>query len=193
MCTPAERLIRLVPAPVLVVKRVASGSYARVFVSVDLRQHCELLLSAGVMLARGSSMAVFHSLSRGSGHAGIADADARPLRAQRAHRACESIAGLLAPDRDAPGQALAHGPPPVPVVAFGPAGETILAGETAHRPDLIVIGNRRRGLFAKFLLGGVTQQVLAQSDADVLVVPLPPELAQAPDPAAGEPEAAQMP
>ena len=37
--------------------------------------------------------------------------------------------------------------------------------------ELVVIGKRRRGLLADFILGGVTRQVLAGSQADVLVMP----------------------
>jgi nucleotide-binding universal stress UspA family protein len=54
------------------------------------------------------------------------------------------------------------------------AARAIRAAEEARSADLIVIGKRRRGLWADYLLGSVTQRVLSQCRADVLVVPLPP-------------------
>ena len=59
----------------------------------------------------------------------------------------------------------------VAAVAFGHAARCVLANERATGAELVVIGKRQRGLLADFILGGVTQQVLAGSRADVLVMP----------------------
>ena len=59
----------------------------------------------------------------------------------------------------------------VSAVAFGHAGNCVLTRERATGAELLVIGKRRRGLLANFILGGVTQHVLAGSRADVLVMP----------------------
>lgn len=59
----------------------------------------------------------------------------------------------------------------VSAIAFGHAANCVLARERATGAELVVIGKRRRGLLADFILGGVTQQVLAGSRADVLVMP----------------------
>jgi nucleotide-binding universal stress UspA family protein len=162
---PAERLIRLVRAPVLVVKQQARIGYRRVLVAVDLQQSSEHLVAQASVLARGP-LASFHALAPGEEIA-LRELDAPPhvLRAHRrsaAARAYQKMKKLL------------PGAPVSPIVTFGGAADSILAGETAQQTELLVVGKRRRGLLADFLLGSVTRQVLARSEADVLVLPLPP-------------------
>jgi nucleotide-binding universal stress UspA family protein len=175
--SPAERLIRLVRAPVLVVKNTARGSYRRVFVAVDLLASSDHLLIQGATLSRGTGVAVFHALKLGEERI-LHEMDAPP-QAVRAHRRERVNRASTQMQRLHPGgwgiDDVEAGKP-VPIVAFGNPAETILAGETAHEAELIVIGKRRKGLLADFLLGSVTRQVLARSEADVLVVPLPPEV-----------------
>ena len=67
-------------------------------------------------------------------------------------------AGLV---RDAALQVLAHGSPP----------ERILAQEDEQDCDLIVMGRQGQGAFADLLLGSVSRRILAESEADVLVLP----------------------
>jgi nucleotide-binding universal stress UspA family protein len=56
-------------------------------------------------------------------------------------------------------------------VGFGRAAPSVLTRQRAIGAELLVIGKRQRGLFADYFLGGITQQVLAGSRSDVLVVP----------------------
>ncbi|TFZ06160.1 universal stress protein [Ramlibacter henchirensis] len=178
MGSPAERLIRLVRAPVLVVKQPARDSYRRVFAPVDLLACSDHLVAQGAALAGGHGVAVFHALAPAD-ELVLHEIDAPPqaLRAHRQERASWASSRM---ERlvDSACSSEAHGARReslAPIVAFGNAAHTILAGETAHKAELIVIGKRRRGLLADFLLGSVTRQVLARSEADVLVVPLPTE------------------
>lgn len=164
MGSPAERLIRLVRAPVLVVKQAARAAYRRVLVAVDLRPASERLVALGASLSRGAGLAVFHAITPGE-ELVLREMDA-PAEALRAHRRMRANWASTCMELLHPASAA------TPVVAFGTAAQGILAGETGHRADLIVIGKRRRGLLADFLLGSVTRQVLAKSEADVLVVPL---------------------
>lgn len=165
---PAERLIRLSRAPVLVVKRPAREPYRRVLVPVDLRASSDHLVGVAASLARDAGAAVFHALAPAD-ELLLHEIDAPPgaFRAHRRERA-QWARGRMEKLLD---NRAARWPPPL--VAFGPVADAILAGETGHRADLIVIGKRGRGLLADFLLGSVTRQVLARSEADVLVVPLP--------------------
>ena len=170
--TPAERLIRLARSPVLVVKRPVSGPYARVLAAVDLREHSERLLAAGASLAPGARMAVFHSLVPASRSVELAVLDERPRRREGVEQACDVMDALLVGARDRLVGPLGRDFSMFPVLSFGTAAETILAGETAHAADLIVIGKSRQFMLAAFLLGGVTQRVLARCEADVLIVPM---------------------
>lgn len=172
---PAERLIRLSRAPVLVVKRPARAAYQRVLVAVDLREHCEQLLSVAVSFGTGSCTAVFHSVAPSSSSLAPDFALERPRRRAEVDRACAAMQELLATVGNHPTSPQRQDGSVFSVFSVGPAAETILAGETAHRADLVVIGKCRRGMWGDFLLGGVTQRVLARCEADVLIVPMPPE------------------
>jgi len=59
----------------------------------------------------------------------------------------------------------------VSAIAFGHAADCVLARERSTAAELVVIGKRRRGLLADFIMGSVTQQVLARGQSDVLVMP----------------------
>lgn len=182
--SPAERLIRLARAPVLVVKQPVRGSYRRVFVPVDLEPHSDRLLATAARLSRGSSMAVFHALAPSAELVVLRELEApasawRAHRSERANSARTRLERLIATDGRKGSRAVDNVASLVPVVGFGPAADAILAGESSHQSELIVIGKRRHGLLANFLLGKVTRQVIARAQADVLVLPLPPEKREA--------------
>jgi nucleotide-binding universal stress UspA family protein len=107
----------------------------------------------------------------------------RRLRRRAAERAEATLQDLIAQCAPQPDTAL-------PAVGFGDPAALVLAHAQAMRADLLVLGKRGRGRLAEFLLGSVTQRVLAATSADVLVLPPPsgtrpsaplaPELAGAP-------------
>jgi nucleotide-binding universal stress UspA family protein len=176
--TQAERLIRLCRIPTLVVKRPANagrnaalgstpepGRYGRVLVSVDLRPEAVDLVAAAMSFSRDAQTQIFHALGSGSDHrapaAGSLASRAGDTAMQRAH---STLTELI---RSSGAQKLGA----VSAIAYGHAANCVLARERATGAELVVIGKRRRGLLADFILGGITQQVLAGSHADVLVVP----------------------
>jgi nucleotide-binding universal stress UspA family protein len=59
----------------------------------------------------------------------------------------------------------------VPVLVHGPASLRILEQEQEHDVDLIVVGRQGQGPVGDLLLGSVSRRVLAEADADVLVLP----------------------
>lgn len=176
--TQAERLIRLCRIPTLVVKRPATpwrnaalgctpepGRYGRVLVSVDLRPEAVDLIAAAMSFSRDPQTQIFHALGTGSElratGTGLVVSSLGDTAMQRAHSALKELI------RSSGAQKLGA----VSAIAFGLAANCVLARERATGAELIVIGKRRRGLLADFILGGVTQQVLAGSHADVLVMP----------------------
>lgn len=187
--TPAERLIRLCRIPTLVVKRqaapardatrgddAAAGRYARVLVSVDLARDATGVIHAATLFSRDPRMEVFHAVGvhreRRQDEAGPVTEGSGQTAVERARDALHHlIAGAGA---DAAGA--------VAAVGFGRAAACVLARERACGAELVVVGKRQRGLFADFFLGGITQDVLAASSADVLVVPTRRRAAAAPAP-----------
>lgn len=166
--TQAERLIRLCRIPVLVVKRPATASYRRVLVPVDLGPQAGGVIAAATRFSRDPRMEVLHALGvRDEVTLRAADVPERELRryrnrlATRARRAMEELMGRAGPGSEGA----------LPLVGFGDAAHLVLMRAHATRAELIVMGKRRRGLLAEFLLGGVTQRVLAGAPADVVVVP----------------------
>jgi len=166
--TQAERLIRLCRVPVLVAKRPPAGAYRRVLVPVELGPAARPVIAAAALLSRDPRMEVLHALHPGDEigmrACELPEAAVRRERQRVAERARLALQALVEEASPRPGDAVAS-------VAFGDAAALVLAREQAVRADLIVIGKRRRSLLADFLLGSVTQQVLARSQADVLVLP----------------------
>jgi nucleotide-binding universal stress UspA family protein len=168
MGTQAERLIRLSRAPVLVAKRPALGSYRKVLVPVELAAAAAVQVRLALALSRGSRVEVLHALQTAD-EIVLHELEAanqvlhscRQYRSQRAHAALHELMAL--PGEQSEGVQT--------VVEFGAAANMVLARAQAGGSDLVVIGKRRRGLLADYFLGGVTQRVLALSQADVLVLP----------------------
>ena len=175
MGTPAERLIRLCRCPVLVVKRPALVSYRRVLVPVDLERQSSTLIGLASSLSRGSRIELLHALDvsdekalREMGASEEAVRSFRQHQAQRAFLAAHQLAGAFD----------ARGPGAEAVIEFGDAAEVVLARARESDAQLMVIGKRRRGLLADYFLGGMTQRILADAPADVLVHPSPGKRAE---------------
>jgi nucleotide-binding universal stress UspA family protein len=190
MGTQLERLIRLCRTPVLVVKRPTLSSYRRVLVPVELEAAAGPLIAMAAALSRGPALEVLHVLGTAD-EILLRSIDAsarlqhvcRQYRAQRAHGVLRELLAAVG----GPGCGV------LTVVEFGEAAAVISARAQASQSQLIVIGKRRRGLLADYLLGGVTQRVLATTGADVLVLPASitaGAVTRRDDPRAGLPEAA---
>lgn len=175
--TPVERLIRLSRIPALVVKRPAApprgasladaalrGRYGRVLVSVDLGRDAAGVIAAASQFSHDPAMEVFHAVSaRREGPRGSA-ADAAVAGGTAIERARVTVKAAIA-------AAGMRGQGAAACVGFGGAAPSVLTRQRAIGAELLVIGKRQRGLFADYFLGGITQQVLAGSRSDVLVVP----------------------
>ena len=168
--TQAERLIRLSPVPVLVVKRPATSGYRRVLVAADLGPQTGPVIAAAARLSRGPRMEVLHAVDvREEISMRACDVPEPVVRRHRQRAEERARAALL----EHIAQTGARGDAVFPAVAFGDAAGVLLAREQAIRAELLVVGKRTRGLLADFLLGSVTQRLLARSRADVLLLPQP--------------------
>lgn len=175
--TQVERLLRLCPVPTLVVKQPAMpgrhaalgstnepGRYGRVLVSVDLGPQGTDLIAAAMELSRDPQTEIFYAQGANATRefaAAAHAANAGRTAMQIAQAALKEIVTSSGVESNRV----------VPTVAFGHAADCVLKRERAIGAQLIVIGKRRRGLLGDFFLGGVTQEVLASSAADVLVIP----------------------
>ena len=161
------RLLRKSRTPVLVVKRAPREPYQRVLVPVDFSVASIPSIRLAKEVAPGARMILLHVFDlpyegklryAGVDHAVILQhiIDARKRLLDQLHKLARS-AGLGSNDF-------------VAQVVHGGAVREIRVAEQANECDLIVLGKHGKNLAEKLLLGSVTSSMLAQSDADVLVI-----------------------
>jgi nucleotide-binding universal stress UspA family protein len=175
----AERLLRQLSVPLLVVRNASQGPYQRVLAAVDFSDWSLPALRAGLALAPQAEWVLiavinvpFEDKLRLAGVDEPAiDRYRRDAHAEAAQRlqSLAASAGLQAGRWRA-------------VITDGEPWQRIVVQQQEIGCDLVVMGKRGRSAAAELFLGSVTRLVLAEGSADVLVSP-----AHA---AAGEPVAA---
>jgi nucleotide-binding universal stress UspA family protein len=168
--TTAERTIRSVDCPVLMVNAPPAGPYRHVLQTTDLsngsRDALQRFPALGIgRRARTSMLHVFDAPALN-----LAFGDSMP-KEDREH--------YLAQERKEAGRALssfiaAAGLGEVePLVRHEAtsAGSEILAAAEEEQADLIVLSTHGRSGLARMLIGSVTEQVLRTSPVDVLAIP----------------------
>jgi nucleotide-binding universal stress UspA family protein len=164
----AERLVGSFTRPLLVVKRAPAADFCSVLVPVDFShaslpavQMAHAVCPAGRVVVMHAYQAPFEgSLFR----AGVDDEYLQHYRDRAQAEAQERMAALVQ-ESGVPAQQV------VPVLVHGPASLRILEQEQEHDVDLIVVGRQGQGPVGDLLLGSVSRRVLAEADADVLVLP----------------------
>lgn len=159
----ADRLLRVSPCPVLVVKSAPAGPYASVLIPLDDPAHAPNLLATAARWAPGATTGGVHAIRvplESTLRLGGADKHTiERVRARARHDAASDFDGMDVPD----GWRLS--------VVEGDPTPVILGAATLARADLIVIGKQGRAPWHEFLLGSVTRRVLATAACDVLVLP----------------------
>jgi len=162
-----SNLLRKLRRPVLVVKQAPRGDYRQLLVAVDFSPTSEMALRAARAIAPEAGLVLLHTVDlpfEGKLHfAGVSEGviqqylvDARQRALPRLH-ALAAAAGLAPTDYSA-------------IVVHGDAAQLIALLEQEHDCDLIVMGKHGTHATEELLLGSVTQRVLDESQADVLVV-----------------------
>lgn len=172
--TTAERTIRSVNCPVLMVNAPPVGAYGRVMFATDFSQQAARAVEAcaELGLAHRADTAILH----------VFDAPAARLAMSHALPADDREA-YVGERRDEAARQLAEFVDTIQWHAHhhdlrqilwqdkrGPA-EEILKASKDERADLIVIGTRGRTGLSRLLLGSVAEAVLQRADCDVLAVP----------------------
>lgn len=165
--TTAERLLRRVDVPVLVVRRAPAGGWRRVLVPLDLTGDGLPALELALRVAPGAEVTPLHVYDVPfEGKLRLAGVDDDELRAhaERTQReAAQALAGLVGRCADAARLA-------PPLVQRGDAAARILETARGDDSDLVVIGPHAHGALDR-LLGSVARHVLADVECDVLVAP----------------------
>lgn len=164
----AERLLRRVHRPVLVVRRRPAHRYRQALVPVDFSadSRAALVLAAGI--APRAELNVLHAFEvpfEGKMRfAGVAEDSILKFRQQARGQARAQMDALLAGAGLPAGRLTRH-------LAHGYAPALIARAQQEIGADLVAIGKHGRSALEDLLLGSVTLHTLAMAPCDVLVVP----------------------
>lgn len=166
--TAAERLVRTVRRPVLVVKRPSLRRYRRALVPLDFAASSAAALQLATSVAPEAAVHAFHAVEpawemkmRAADVAADVIDSHRTSARQKAYRRLHAFAADWAGPRGVASFA----------VRQGDAASLILDEEGRIGADLVVIGKDGHSAMAAFLLGSVVQRVLRGARSDTLVVP----------------------
>ncbi len=163
--TSAERLLRKISRPVLIVKREPVGAYRRVLVPVDFSDAARDALGLARQVAPGAELSVLHAFDvpfEGKLRvSGVAEEDVLRYRRQAREQARSGMEALLGKAGEGVQRLVAHGYP----------SKVIPRIQAEIGADLVAIGKHGRSALEDLLLGSVTLHTLAAADCDVLVVP----------------------
>jgi nucleotide-binding universal stress UspA family protein len=168
--TTAQRLVRRVVQPTLVVHRDVTGPYRRVLVASDFSPHALAALRLALALAPEAEIHVLHAvrpwLETEMAWAGV-DRDTIAHYRDEAEREAESdLRTFVASAKPHTGRITPH-----VEHAYAPVALKRMAAHIGA--DLLVVGKHGKSLTEELLLGSVTQHVLAESPCDVLVATAP--------------------
>jgi nucleotide-binding universal stress UspA family protein len=164
--TPAERLMRMVRCPTLVVKRPVQAPYQRVLVPIDFSVYSEAVLRAAIRSAPHAAIHLCHAPGNSRETrlraADVPEAIIESWRERASARALERLDGLI--------RSVAHGCV-TSSVGHGGASSFALEAQPAVGADLIVVGKEGQSAIGDFLLGSVAQRLVSDAQCDVLVIP----------------------
>jgi len=164
----AARLVDGFGRPMLVVKRAPAAAYRCVLVPVDFSETSLPSLSMAMAAAPGARIVPMHAYEAPfEGKLRVAGVEESYLEEYR-QRAREEAEARMAALCESAG--LASGGSST-LLVHGSAAERILAQEDEQDCDLIVMGRQGQSRVEDILLGSVSRRILAESEADVLVLP----------------------
>ena len=165
----AEKVLRKLSRPVLIVKREPQAPYQRILVPVDFSEPSRRALEFALRIAPHAHITVLHAFEVPYEakmrllSAGASDETIRAYRAEVQAQADQAMRQFIA-TLGATASPLSH------IVEFGPAPAVIRGKAEVLEPDLIVMGKHGQSAWEEMLLGSVTKQVILDASCDVLVV-----------------------
>ena len=168
--TTAERTIRSVSCPVLMVNAPPAGPYRHVMLTTDMSEGAANAVNvcAALRIARGAQTSILHVFDAPAvhlvmGHTIPVDERQAYLDDQRKEASHALSAFVKSVDWRSIRQDVRQ-------ARNAPAKEILVAAKDGSA-DLVVVGSHGRRGLARFLLGSVAEEVLRQADCDVLVNP----------------------
>jgi universal stress protein E len=164
--TTAERLLRKVSCPLLLVRQRPAQPYQRVLIPLDFSPWSERAVDLALRLSPGAVLVLMHSFTipfeEKLRFAGVDDATLEHYRERAREDARQQMEAFV--------QARALDPDRVHLcLTEGDAPQHILTQARERGCDLIVIGKHGRQAAEELLLGSVTKHVVSEASCDVLV------------------------
>lgn len=164
--TTAERLLRKVSCPLLLVRLAPTQRYQRVLIPLDFSPWSERAVDLGLQLSPGAVLVLMHSFTipfeEKLRFAGVDDATLDHYRERARNDARERMEDFV--------QTRALAPERYQLcLTEGDAPQHILNQARERGCDLIVIGKHGRHAAEELLLGSVTKHVVSEAECDVLV------------------------
>ena len=161
----AERLLRKIRHPLLVVRRPAAQAYQRVLVPVDFSGWSREALRLALAIAPQAEITVIHAylvpFESKLRLAGVNEGEILQYRAEAQDKARSEMKRLLASLELAPENVRR-------VIVHGDAAPSILQQVEKDQTDLIVMGKHGNSPLEELLLGSTTKHILAEARVDVL-------------------------
>ena len=158
--TTMERLVRMSERPVLVVRDVGAGEYARVLAPIDFSPASEAALKAAARLNPSAELTLFHAF-----HVPFKGFRGEPtggeMKAYLAQADAERRAWLAAAE-------LPDGLPEIELIE-GSIGYALARKIEQIKPDLIAIGAHGRATVAPGVVGGLTRDLKRDPPCDILI------------------------
>ncbi|WBY01513.1 universal stress protein [Ramlibacter tataouinensis] len=165
---PAERLLRRLDVPVLVVRSVPADDYGRILVAVNVGPECFEVVAAAAALEPTAELELFHATSTlKEAWLRSAEASEQSVRAYRqattrhAQQHLLRVSDSFSARRNRVRTTIGRG---------DPARQALIQQEHTGAA-LVVVGKRRRAAWFDFLFGSAAQRILGWGRSDVLLVP----------------------
>lgn len=166
MGSTVERLLRKTVRPTLVVNYPVDRPYQRVLLPVDFSAWSEVSVRIVQKLLPDAEIVLLHAVSLSYEpqlrHAGVTSAEIDNYRDQEHKKAEAELAMLRTAIGDPDNKIRTR-------TANGDVVSAILSVAGDEDADLIAIGKHGHGMVEEWLLGSVTQHILASAPCDVLV------------------------
>jgi nucleotide-binding universal stress UspA family protein len=163
----AQRLLRRISRPILVVRRRPEAPYRRVLIAVDFQRDPSNALDYAERLAPRATLDLVHAydvpFEGKMRYAGASGDVIDSYRAEARTSAARNMAAVV----------LSRTSPAVKrtFIVYGHAANELLEKEKEIEADLVIVSRRDKSLTEELLFGGVVPRLLADSKCDVLVVP----------------------
>lgn len=165
----ADRLVRLTPCPILIVRNANPARYERISVAVDFSALSEAAFRAAVEVGQDAAIDVVHivdiplQFEQAMLKAGAPQSEIASYRRAKAGAAHKQLEDFVAGQHELSRSVRMH-------IAYGAPADSLVTLSADGGTDLLALGLQGQNIIARTLLGSVAQRVLQAASCDILAV-----------------------